>query len=50
MEKQTTAKELMDEIARLIAENFVAVYERGEEFLTMRSVGGKTFRLSIEEE
>jgi len=50
MEKQTTAKELMDEIARLIAENFVAVYEGGEEFLTMRSVGGKTFRLSIEEE
>ena len=50
MEKQmTTAEKLLEEIAEVIAENFVATYEKQGASLTIRSVGGKTFRMTVEE-
>ncbi len=45
----TEAKELFEEISKVIAENFVAIYERQDGSLIIRSVGGKAFRLSLEE-
>ena len=50
MEKQmTTAETLLEEIAEVVAENFVAIYEKQGASLTIRSVGGKTFRMTVEE-
>ena len=51
MEKQMTdeAKKLFEEISLLVAENFVAIYEKKDGALIIRSVGGKAYRLSLEE-
>ena len=48
-EQKTTAEELLSAIAEVVAENFVAIYEKQGSNLLIRSVGGTTFRLTVEE-
>ncbi|MBQ8427690.1 MAG: hypothetical protein IJX18_00380 [Clostridia bacterium] len=51
MEEQKTesVQTLFDKVAHLIAENLVAICEKGENALYIRSVGGKTYRMTMEE-
>ena len=51
MEEQKTESvhTLFDKVAHLIAENLVAICEKGENALYIRSVGGKTYRMTMEE-
>ena len=49
-QKKSTAEELLEEIGRIVAENFVAIYERDGQDLVIRSVGGEKFRLTLRKE
>ncbi|MBO5737660.1 MAG: hypothetical protein J6S04_07600 [Clostridia bacterium] len=45
-----SAEALFDEIARVIAENFVAIYEKEEgNILSMRLPNGQQFQISVQE-
>ena len=46
---KATAKDLFDKLAEVMAETFVATYEKGDNVLIMRIVNGQKFRISVEE-
>ena len=49
-EKMANVNELFDELARVIAENFVAIYEKEENNqLRMRLLNGQQFTITVEE-
>ena len=47
--QKKTAQEFFDEVAKVVAENFVAVYEKRDMTLSIRSVGGVEYRLTMEQ-
>ena len=49
-ETMANVNELFDEVARVIAENFVAIYQKEENnILTMRLPNGQQFQISVKE-
>ena len=49
-QKKSTAKELLEQVTQVLKENLVAIFEKGDEDLIIRSIGGERFRLTIQEE
>ena len=47
--QKQTAQEFFDEVAKVVAENFVAIYEKRGMTLSIRSVGGDEYRLMMEQ-
>ena len=47
-QKQTTAKELLEQVVQVLKENLVAIFEKEGEDLIIRSLGGERFRLTIQ--
>ena len=48
-QKIESVQTLFEKVAQLLTENLVAIYETKGTELRIRSVGGKTFRMTIEE-
>ena len=49
-ETMANVNELFDEVARVIAENFVAIYQKEENnILIMRLPNGQQFQISVKE-
>ena len=49
-EKMANVNELFDELARVIKENFVEIYQKEENnILTMRLPNGQQFQISVKE-
>ena len=49
-ETMANVNELFDELARVIKENFVAIYQKEENhILTMRLPNGQQFQISVKE-
>ena len=49
-EMRANVNELFDEVSRVIAENFVATYQKEDNCrLTMRLPNGQQFKISVEE-
>ena len=49
-ETMANVNELFDELARVIKENFVAIYQKEENnILTMRLPNGQQFKISVKE-
>lgn len=50
MEEKASAQALFDEIAKVIAENFVATYQKDEgNTLTMRLPNGQQFQITVQD-
>ncbi len=48
--KRANVNVLFDEVARVIAENFVAIYQKAEgNVLTMRLPNGQQFQITVQE-
>ena len=49
-QKKSTVEELLEQVAQVLKENLVAVFEKGDEAVIIRSFGGERFRLTIQAE
>ena len=48
-DKKATAKDLFEKLAEVVAETFVATYEKGDNVLIMRIPNGQTFKITVQE-